>query len=42
MLEICMLASGSSGNAVYVATEKTKLLVDAETSGKDWRLHWRK
>ena len=34
MLEICMLASGSSGNAVYVATEKTKLLVDAGLSGK--------
>ncbi|EEG76956.1 MBL fold metallo-hydrolase [Dethiobacter alkaliphilus] len=34
MLEICMLASGSSGNAIYVATEQTKLLIDAGLSGK--------
>lgn len=34
MLEICMLASGSSGNAVYVATGQTKLLIDAGLSGK--------
>ena len=24
MLELCMLASGSSGNAVYIATEKQR------------------
>lgn len=34
MLEICMLASGSSGNAVYVATENTRLLIDAGLSGR--------
>lgn len=34
MLELCMLASGSSGNAVYVATENTRLLIDAGLSGK--------
>ncbi|HZK25545.1 MAG TPA: MBL fold metallo-hydrolase [Oscillospiraceae bacterium] len=34
MLEICMLASGSSGNAIYVATGETKILIDAGLSGK--------
>ena len=34
MLELCMLASASSGNAVYIATEKTKILVDAGLSGR--------
>lgn len=34
MLEFCMLASGSSGNAVYVGTENTKILIDAGLSGK--------
>ncbi|NLN06805.1 MAG: MBL fold metallo-hydrolase [Firmicutes bacterium] len=34
MLELYMLASGSSGNAVYVATENTKILIDAGLSGK--------
>lgn len=34
MLELCMLASGSSGNAVFVATEHTKILIDAGLSGK--------
>ena len=34
MIEICMLASGSSGNAVYVATENAKILIDAGISGK--------
>ena len=34
MIEICMLASGSSGNAVYVATEQTRILIDAGLSGK--------
>ena len=29
MLELCMLASGSAGNAVYIGTEKTKILIDA-------------
>ena len=34
MLRFCPLASGSSGNSVYVGTEKTHLLVDAGLSGK--------
>jgi phosphoribosyl 1,2-cyclic phosphodiesterase len=34
MLELCMLASGSSGNAVYIATKHTRVLVDAGLSGK--------
>lgn len=34
MLELWMLASGSSGNAVYIGTENTRLLIDAGLSGK--------
>ena len=34
MLEICMLASGSSGNAIYIAAGETKLLIDAGLSGR--------
>lgn len=34
MLELWMLASGSSGNAVYIATENVRLLIDAGLSGK--------
>ncbi|MBS3901883.1 MAG: MBL fold metallo-hydrolase [Dethiobacter sp.] len=34
MLELWMLSSGSSGNAVYIATENTRLLIDAGLSGK--------
>lgn len=33
-LQFSVLASGSSGNAIYVATEKKKILVDAGLSGK--------
>ncbi|MEH7512577.1 MBL fold metallo-hydrolase [Gottfriedia acidiceleris] len=33
-LHFSVLASGSTGNALYVGTEKTKLLVDAGLSGK--------
>lgn len=33
-LQFSVLASGSSGNAMYVATEKQKLLIDAGLSGK--------
>ncbi|TLS35415.1 MBL fold metallo-hydrolase [Pseudalkalibacillus caeni] len=33
-LEFSVLASGSTGNAVYVATEKQRLLIDAGLSGK--------
>ena len=35
MLRVCVLASGSSGNCVYVASETTALLVDAGLSGKE-------
>ncbi len=33
-MKICSLFSGSSGNAIFVAAEKTKLLVEAGLSGK--------
>ncbi len=33
-LQVCVLASGSSGNSVYVASENTRLLVDAGLSAK--------
>ena len=34
MLNFCSLYSGSSGNCLYVETEKTKILVDAGVSLK--------
>ena len=33
-MRICSIASGSSGNCVYVGSEATHLLVDAGISGK--------
>ncbi len=33
-MKLCSIASGSSGNAVYVGDERTNLLVDAGISGK--------
>lgn len=33
-LKLCVLASGSSGNCTYVASEKTALLIDAGLSAK--------
>lgn len=33
-MTFCPLYSGSSGNAIYVATERTRLLIDAGLSGK--------
>lgn len=33
-LTLCPLYSGSSGNALFVSTEKTRLLIDAGLSGK--------
>ncbi|HHX70666.1 MAG: MBL fold metallo-hydrolase [Miniphocaeibacter sp.] len=33
-IKFCSLSSGSSGNAMYVETEKTRLLIDAGFSGK--------
>ena len=34
MLNFCSLYSGSSGNSLFVETEKTKLLIDCGVSGK--------
>ncbi len=34
-MRFCVLASGSSGNAIYLESEKTKLLVDCGLSGKE-------
>jgi len=33
-LEVCVLASGSSGNAIYVASSTTRILIDAGLSAK--------
>ncbi len=33
-LQVCVLASGSSGNAIYIASEKTRLLIDAGLSAR--------
>lgn len=33
-LEVCVLASGSSGNSIYIASEKTRVLIDAGLSAK--------
>jgi phosphoribosyl 1,2-cyclic phosphodiesterase len=33
-MELCSIASGSSGNCIYVGTQRTKLLVDAGISKK--------
>lgn len=33
-LQMCILASGSSGNSIYVASEKTRILIDAGLSAK--------
>lgn len=34
-LAICVLASGSAGNSIYLATDSTQLLVDAGLSGRE-------
>jgi phosphoribosyl 1,2-cyclic phosphodiesterase len=34
MLQVCVLASGSSGNCVYVGSSQTRILIDAGISGK--------
>lgn len=34
MMELCSIASGSSGNCIYVGTENGHLLIDAGVSGK--------
>ncbi len=33
-LQLCVLASGSSGNCVFVGSDKTRILIDAGLSGK--------
>ncbi len=33
-MKVCTLISGSSGNAIYVETDQTKVLIDAGQSGK--------
>jgi len=33
-LQVCVLASGSSGNAIYVASDQTRLLIDAGLSAR--------
>jgi len=33
-LEVCVLASGSSGNSIYVASQSTRILIDAGLSAK--------
>lgn len=33
-LEVCILASGSSGNSIYIASSKTRVLIDAGLSAK--------
>lgn len=33
-LELCVLASGSSGNCIYVASDNSRILIDAGLSGK--------
>ncbi|MCX7747141.1 MAG: MBL fold metallo-hydrolase [Clostridia bacterium] len=34
MIKICSLFSGSSGNAIFIKTERSKILIDAGLSGK--------
>lgn len=34
MLQICSIASGSSGNCIYIGTESTHMLIDVGISGK--------
>ena len=35
MIRICVLASGSKGNSVYIESERTRILIDAGLSGKE-------
>ncbi|HHY24718.1 MAG TPA: MBL fold metallo-hydrolase, partial [Clostridiaceae bacterium] len=34
MIKFCSLYSGSSGNAIFLSTDKVKILIDAGLSGK--------
>jgi phosphoribosyl 1,2-cyclic phosphodiesterase len=38
MLKLCVLASGSRGNCIYIGGEKTKLIIDAGLSAKQIQL----
>lgn len=40
--KISILASGSSGNSLYIESDKKRLLVDAGLSGKKLLLCWHK
>ncbi|NNJ70564.1 MAG: MBL fold metallo-hydrolase, partial [Kiritimatiellales bacterium] len=33
-LEVCVLASGSSGNSIYVASKRARILIDAGLSAR--------
>ena len=33
-MDFCTIASGSSGNSIFMGTEHTKILIDAGVSGK--------
>ena len=35
MIRICVLASGSKGNSVYIESERARILIDAGLSGKE-------
>ncbi|MBI4773946.1 MAG: MBL fold metallo-hydrolase [Deltaproteobacteria bacterium] len=37
MIRICVLASGSKGNSVFIESERTSILIDAGLSGKEIR-----
>lgn len=39
-MKISVLASGSTGNATYIETPKSKVLVDAGLSGKRSKNYW--
>ena len=41
-LKICILSSGSSGNSIYIASDKTKLLIDAGLNAKQITLRLEK
>ena len=41
-LKICILSSGSSGNSIYIASAKTKLLIDAGLNAKQITLRLEK
>lgn len=35
MLEVCLLASGSKGNAIYIGSGESRILIDAGLSGRE-------